>query len=81
MKTTVDIADGLLERAKKLARRRGTTLKALIESGLQLVLREDQSREKFRLRDASVGGKGLRPEWRNRAWDEIRDASYEGRGG
>lgn len=81
MKTTVDIADPLLERAKKLAAREGTTLKALIESGLHLVIREHQQRADFRLRDESFGGKGLRPEWRERSWDEIRDAAYEDRGG
>jgi hypothetical protein len=81
MKTTVDIADALLARAKKLAARRGTTLKALIEAGLQSVLQEEKHRGKFALRDESVGGDGLRPEWRDRPWDDVRDAAYEGRGG
>jgi len=81
MKTTVDIADSILERAKRVASRERTTLKALIETGLQMVLREHKRAEAFRLRDESFGGAGLRPEWRDRPWADIRDAAYEGRGG
>lgn len=38
MRTTVRLSDPLLERARKEAARRGTTLTALIEEGLLLVL-------------------------------------------
>ena len=38
MKTTVDIADNLLNRAKELARRERRTLKDLTEEGLELAL-------------------------------------------
>jgi hypothetical protein len=38
MRTTVRLDEGLLDRAKKEARRRGTTLTSLIEQGLRLVL-------------------------------------------
>ena len=38
MRTTVRIDDGLLERAKREAARRGETLTSLIEQGLRLVL-------------------------------------------
>jgi hypothetical protein len=34
MKTTVEISDSLLREARKLARREGTTLRALVEQGL-----------------------------------------------
>ena len=39
MRTTVRLNEKLLERARKEATRRGATLTALIEEGLQLVLR------------------------------------------
>jgi len=39
MRTTVRLDEGLLERARKEAARRGATLTSLIEEGLQLVLR------------------------------------------
>ena len=80
MKTTVEIADSLLASAKRLAAERGTTLRALVEMGLRRVLEDSQSSERFRLRDASVDGRGLQPEFRDGDWEQIRDAAYEGRG-
>jgi len=38
MKTTVDISDELFARARKVAEQQGTTLRRLIEEGLQLAL-------------------------------------------
>jgi hypothetical protein len=40
VKTTIDIASGLLMEAKERARRERTTLRALIERGLSTVLNE-----------------------------------------
>jgi len=41
MKTTIDIKDDLLHRAKIAAAQRRTTLKELVETGLEIVLRSD----------------------------------------
>jgi hypothetical protein len=41
MKTTIDIMDDLLHRAKIAAAQRRTTLKELVETGLEIVLRSD----------------------------------------
>ena len=81
MKTTVEIPDPLAQEAKAVARREKTTLRALIEAGLRQVLRDRRRRSRFQLRDASFGGRGLQPEFRNGDWQRIRDAAYEGRGG
>jgi hypothetical protein len=81
MKTTVEIPDPLAAEAKALARREKTTLRALIEAGLRQVLRERRRRAQFRLRDASIRGRGLQPEFRDGDWQRIRDAAYEDRGG
>ena len=76
MKTTIEISDAILERAKALAAREGTTVRALVEDGLRQVLRSRRAAE-FRLRDASVGGNGLTPEFQNAGWEHIRQALYE----
>ena len=38
MKKTVEISDNVLEEAKRLAAREGTTVKALIEQGLRQII-------------------------------------------
>jgi len=81
MKTTVEISDSLAEEAKRLAARERTTLRALIEAGLRIVLKERRKGVPFRLRDASFRGKGLQPEFRSGDWERIREAAYEERGG
>ena len=50
MKTTVDIADPILNEARKLAAREGTTLRALVEQGLRRVISEKKRKQPFRLR-------------------------------
>jgi hypothetical protein len=80
MKTTVELPDGLLREARREARRRGTTLKALLEQGLRLTLAEPKTPRPFTLRDASVGGRGVNPELASQNWDTIRDLTYKDRG-
>ena len=81
MKTTIDIPDSLLAEVQELARRDGTTLKALTHEALRKVLAERKAPKKFRLGDGSVGGQGLQPEFQGASWEKIRAAIYEGRGG
>jgi hypothetical protein len=81
MKTTIDIPDPLLREVRKLAAREGITLRALVEQALRRLISERKSARAFRLRDASFGGKGLRPELRNVDWARLRDVIYEGYGG
>ena len=77
MKTTLEISDPLLREARKIAARDKTTLRALVEQGLRLIVSEKKKDKPFRLRDASVGGKGLHPDVAGKSWDEIRDMIYE----
>jgi Arc/MetJ family transcription regulator len=81
MKTTIEISDSLLDEAKKLAAKEGTTVRAFVEQGLRRVLSERKKRGVFRLRKVSFKGKGLQPGVASGSWDQIRDAIYEGRGG
>ncbi len=79
MKTTVEISDGILDDARKLAAREGTTVRALIEAGLRREIRERRGAGRFRLRHSSFKGRGLRPELEGAGWERIRDLAYEGR--
>lgn len=74
MKTTVEIDDELLRRAKARAAERGETLRALLERGLQRELGAIGTHVSgYELRDASVGGGWLRDGRTELDWDEIRD--------
>jgi len=81
MKTTLEIANPLLKKAKAVALAAGPKVRALVERGLQLVLSKRRARRSFKLRDVSVDGKGLHPDSAGQTWDELRARSYEGRGG
>jgi hypothetical protein len=80
MKTTVEIPDALLEAARRVATRRGVTLRTLIEEGLRHAVKTDTRRSPFRLRDASVGGSGMDPAFEQADWEKVRDVIYTGRG-
>ena len=80
MKTTVDISDELLTKAKRLAVKRRTTLRAIIEQGIRHTLKEQQHGGRYVLPDRSVKGKGLQAEFGGKAWSDIRDVTYAGRG-
>ena len=80
MKTTIDIADPLLEAAKKAAAREGTTLRALVELGLRHVLEARKRGGAFRLRKASFRGAGLQPGAKVLSWEQIGELAYGERG-
>ncbi|HZZ86804.1 MAG TPA: type II toxin-antitoxin system VapB family antitoxin [Caulobacteraceae bacterium] len=80
MKTTIDIADGLLEEARRAAAREGVTLRAVVERGLREVLSRGTTTAPFKVRPVTFKGEGLRPELRGRTWAEILDVSYESPG-
>lgn len=79
MKTTFDLPDTLLEEARRVAAARATTVKELVEAGLRRELRERSRDAAFELRDASFGGRGLRPEVEGASWDRLRELAYGGR--
>jgi hypothetical protein len=79
VKTTVEISDALLTRAKRHARKVGRPLRALIEDGLRHVLQQDQSRARFRLPDRSVGDPQGDNPLEALSWQDLRDEIYGGR--
>lgn len=78
-KTTIEISDPLLCEAKKCAAQEGTTLKALVESGLREVLAKRKAKKPYKFELVTVDGGGLTPEFAKLGWDKIRDAAYEDR--
>jgi hypothetical protein len=79
MKTTIEISDGLFERAKALAQRDATTLRELVEQGLTQVIAQRAAPAKpFKLEKRTVKGKGLTDEAIARGgWAALRDMANE----
>lgn len=77
MKTTIDIADRLLEQAKRRAREENRTLRDLVEEALRRLLAEsDREKEPFRLRRHPFRGTGTPPGIAEGDWEKIRELIY-----
>jgi len=68
MRTTIDLSDDLAIQARKLAAERQTSLKALVEDGLRLVLMGRQAGSVSPARRLKGFGK--------RVWDEVDADAY-----
>jgi hypothetical protein len=80
MKTTLDLADNILSRAKKVAKDQNITLRSLVEEGLELALEKRARAKKYRCKPVTVGGQGLSPEFQEGGWSAVQEAIYKGRG-
>ena len=76
MKTTVEISDALLARAKRYARSMGKPLRALIEDGLRRVLQDETKVPGYRLPDRSVGKAGGENPLEGLSWQDLRGEIY-----
>lgn len=75
MKTTIDIQDELLSRAKRHARETGRPLRAVVEEGLRMVL-DAPPKIDYKLPDLSVGDLS-RPDPLDRySWSDLRTIVY-----
>jgi len=81
MKTTIDIADNIMDRTREVARAEKTTFRDLVEEGLLLIIDRRTHATKTEIRPVTVNGKGLSEAFRNAPWSQIRQAAYEGHGG
>lgn len=64
MRTTLDLDDHLLKEAKRLAAERGTTLTAVMEDALRIVVRRTdraERRRRVRLPTFGIPGQGFPP--------------------
>jgi hypothetical protein len=75
VKTTLDIQDALLLRAKRLSKRTGRPLRELVEEGLRHVL-TGEVRTPYQLPERSVGRAGNRNPLENLSWQDLREEIY-----
>lgn len=80
MKTTVEIHDALLLRAKRHARKNGTTLRSVIEDGLRRTLDEPDAQKPYEWPDLSVGDPSDPWPLDDYSWPELRELIYGDRG-
>ena len=76
MKTTIEIQDELLARAKRHAKLTGRPLRAVVEEGLRQVLASPARRERYVLPDFSVGEAGGNDPLETYSWQDLRDEIY-----
>ncbi len=76
MKTTIDIADALLVRAKRHAQRSGVPLRAVVEEGLRRVLAAEEVQTAYQLPDLSVGKPGGVNPLETMSWADVRREIY-----
>ena len=74
MKTTLEIADDLLLRAKKTAKQRGVTVRSLVETGLAMALQQPMA--KAAVKPVTFRGKGRQEALASASWETIRDSIY-----
>ena len=76
MKTTLDIHDELLVRAKRYAKEAGKPLRAVVEEGLRNILSSSTSRSQYILPDLRVGNSNADDPLEQYSWPELRDSIY-----
>ena len=80
MKTTIELSDELIGQVRRVARREGATLRALVEEGLQRSLEVRRQAVRRRLDFPVYGGSEVTREFRGASWSRIRDEIYRERG-
>ena len=76
MKTTLEIQDELLARARRHAKRTGRPLRAVFEEGLRQVLSGGAPRQPYALPDHSAGKAGGRDPLETYSWQDLREVIY-----
>ncbi|MEO8808702.1 MAG: type II toxin-antitoxin system VapB family antitoxin [Rhodanobacter sp.] len=76
MKTTIEINDALLKRARSVSRRDGTTLRALVEQGLQQILSAPPASQPAQVETLVFDGPaGLTETFADASWSRIKEES------
>lgn len=81
MRTTVDIPDTLYRELREKAAKESVPMRQMIIGALKLFLKggaNNQKQQRFKLKDQSVDGKGINPDFDS--WEKIRNEIYKGHG-
>jgi hypothetical protein len=76
VKTTLDIRDELLTRAKRLVKREGQSLRAVVEEGLRLALGASEEKTNYVMQDFSVGDPDVIDPLESLTWQDLRHEIY-----
>ena len=76
MKTTLDIHDELLTRARRHAKATGQPLRAVVEEGLRRVLSPAARPRRYVLPDLREGDPGAADPLERYSWSELRELIY-----
>jgi hypothetical protein len=76
MKTTIEIKDELMARAKRYAKRTGRPLRAVLEDGLRRILAESGPKVHYKLPDRSVGDPDASNPLEAWSWQDLREEIY-----
>jgi len=76
MKTTIEIADDLLARARRVATREQKTLRQIVEEALRQRLARPQAAQPFRLKKHAFTGDGHGAAIAEGHWETVRDLAY-----
>ncbi len=80
MKTTLNIDDDLLARARRHARETGRPLRAVVEEGLCRVLARPTPRSRYRLPDLRAGDPAAPDPLERYSWPELRETIHDSPG-
>lgn len=76
MKTTLDLKDELLARAKQLAKASGKPLRAIVEDGLRATLAAEEQTVRYDLSDCSFGDPEADDPLELLSWQDLRKEIY-----
>lgn len=76
VKTTLDIKDELLARAKQLAKESGRPLRAIVEDGLRATLAAEEQSVSYELLDCSFGNANGDDPLELLSWQDLRQEIY-----
>ena len=80
MKTTIELPDELLDQLRRVVRQEGSSLRRLVEEGLQRCLKARRTTAHRKLDFPSYGGSGLTPGFQGASWSQFRDEIYREQG-